>query len=44
MRIDPAKLDYLGDLCSKKFSYDDIMGRIINYIEQNPDFKKEVFA
>lgn len=44
MRIDPAKLDYLGDLCSKKISYDDLMGKIIFYLEQNPNFKKEVFA
>jgi hypothetical protein len=44
MRIAHAKLDYFNGNLKKKFSYDDLMGKIIDYIEQHPDFKKEVFA
>lgn len=43
MRIDHAKLDYFSANLKKKFTYNDLMGKIIEYIEERPDFKKELF-
>jgi hypothetical protein len=44
MRIDAAKLNYFAEHCCKKYSYNNLMERIIKFIEARPDFKKEVFA
>ena len=44
MRVGFDKLDYFNDNAKKRLSNDMLMGRIIKYIEANPDFKKEVFA
>lgn len=43
MRIDHDKLDYFSGNLKKRFSYNDLMGKIIKYIEERPDFKEEVF-
>lgn len=44
MRIHSAKLNYFNENCPKQLSYDDLMGRIIKYIEERPNFKREVFS
>ena len=44
MRIDPDKLDFLASLGKTGSTYDGILGKIISYLKQRPDFEREISA
>ena len=43
MRIDPEKLDFIASLGKAGSTYDGILGKILDFVKRQPDFRKRMF-